>query len=525
MLTYLSGTGFEDVLSAPIAFEIPEETRFAHTWMVAGSGAGKTTALTSMLLADIEKVMAGKCSVILLDSQNQLIPALSRLKQFAPQEVAATGVKVGDKVFVRIGQVDQFKDPVVITKIQDGYAFVEGFSSGIELEGVRLAESAKTYESRLILLDAKDVEFPLSINPFDIDLSHTKTLPLINQRAMFNEAVTMVTFLLGSLVEQAMTPRQETLFKYIAHLLIVAVPEPTIVDVRRIMDKNHWERDYKKYLHKLPELIRDFFETDFEKSGELSQTKQQVMARLRSVLLNEDIMGMFSQKKNKFSLYDEIGKGRCIAINTSRFSLGETGTKMLGRFFLAQIQLAAHRRADLPNDQKMPTFVYVDECHDYLAGGDPNVANILEQARKQKVGLTLIHQFIGQLESEKLVQALEANTSTKYARSLTDGDAKAFAQVMKCRAADLQSLPVGTFMTSVRAPLNTTLPIAFPFAEMDKQPQMTDAEFETLRASMRRRYAEPLKGEEPPVSPSPSKPPDTSPKEDGDDHTKPFKIE
>ena len=84
VVTYLEGSGFETVFAAPVPFEIPEETRFAHTWMVAGSGAGKTTALTSMLLSDIEKVMEGKCSVVLLDSQNQLIPALSRLKQFAP---------------------------------------------------------------------------------------------------------------------------------------------------------------------------------------------------------------------------------------------------------------------------------------------------------------------------------------------------------------------------------------------------------------------------------------------------------
>ena len=117
------------------------------------------------------------------------------------------------------------------------------------------------------------------------------------------------------------------------------------------------------------------------------------------------------------------------------------------------------------------------------------------------------------------------NTSTKYAAVLNDSDARLFSRLVRVPPESFQGMPTGTFMTSVRAPLNTTLPIKFPFTEMDKQPQMTDAEFETLRASMRRRYAEPLNKVEPPVSPSPPEPPDSSRKDDGDEHTKPFKIE
>lgn len=63
------------------------DVRFEHQWVVAPSGSGKTTLLQTQIAEDLERVARGECSVIVIDSQNQLIPKIAQLKVFAPGEM------------------------------------------------------------------------------------------------------------------------------------------------------------------------------------------------------------------------------------------------------------------------------------------------------------------------------------------------------------------------------------------------------------------------------------------------------
>ncbi len=92
------------------------------------------------------------------------------------------------------------------------------------------------------------------------------------------------------------------------------------------------------------------------------------------------------------------------------------------------IAQAAQERATLPEDQRVPTFVYIDEAADYF---DRNVGIILAQARKYNVGMVLAHQYLGQLEP-KLQEAFAANTSIKFAGGVSAKDARALAPMLNC---------------------------------------------------------------------------------------------
>lgn len=79
--TYLGGTGFEYLLNetrAPLAYDM--ETRFAHTWIVGGTGAGKTQLLQNLILHDLEA--EDPPSLVIIDSQGDLIDKVSHLAHF-----------------------------------------------------------------------------------------------------------------------------------------------------------------------------------------------------------------------------------------------------------------------------------------------------------------------------------------------------------------------------------------------------------------------------------------------------------
>jgi len=66
--TYLSGTLLAKLFDLRTPFAIPEELRFEHTHIVAGSGHGKTQTLQYLIAHDLVDVAAGDKSVVVIDS-------------------------------------------------------------------------------------------------------------------------------------------------------------------------------------------------------------------------------------------------------------------------------------------------------------------------------------------------------------------------------------------------------------------------------------------------------------------------
>ena len=169
---------------------------------------------------------------------------------------------------------------------------------------------------------------------------------------------------------------------------------------------------------------------------------------------------MLSNPKSKLDLFTEINAGKVILINTAKDLLKEQGTEIFGRFFLALIAQAAQERATLPPARRLPCFVYIDEAQDYLSTNS-NFTMILEQARKQNVGIIVAHQYVTQL-SQKTLDSLYANTSIKFAGGVSDKDAYALARNMRCEPAFIAGQPRGSFAAFIRNTTKNAITLKFP---------------------------------------------------------------
>ena len=216
-------------------------------------------------------------------------------------------------------------------------------------------------------------------------------------------------------------------------------------------------------------------------------------------------------------MFTELNADKLILINTSKSLLKEQGTQILGRFFIAMIAQAAQERATLPDNQRMPTMVYIDEAQDYF---DQNIGLILSQARKYRVGMIMAHQYLGQLTSG-LQEAFEANTSIKLAGGVSARDARTLAGQMSADAEMIQHQPKGTFATFVRGLTERAVPISFPFFVLEKRPQASKEEIEAIRKHSRKSYAEPWKKAPEHSEPTQNQEPDDMQDNPDDDPTKP----
>lgn len=423
--TYLAGTPLTNLFERTIDFTIPTASRFEHHHIVAGSGHGKTQTLQYLIGQDLEAVATGKRSVVVLDSQGDLIRNLANLAEFAP------GGPLHD---------------------------------------------------RIVIIDPTDVEYPVSLNLFDVGMERLQSYPLLERERLTNSILELYDFVLGTLLDAQMTQKQNVIFRYVTRLML-HIPNATIHTLRELMEPGS-DVKFAEDIAKLEGTAKHFFETEFS-GREFEQTKKQVLRRLWGILENQTFERMFSHPKNKLDIFAEMNAGKVILINTAKDLLKEQGTEIFGRFFIAMIAQAAQERAILPSGKRTPTFVYIDEAQDYF---DRNIGIILAQARKYNVGMVLAHQYLGQLEP-KLQDAFGANTAIKFAGGVSTKDARALAPMLHADAGMIEAQPKGSFATSIRGVTNTAVPLKFPFGWLEEKPRMTKAERHQLQTRMRERYA------------------------------------
>lgn len=423
---FLTGTPLRVLFDLRTPFAIPVAQRFEHMHIVAGSGHGKTQTLQYFISGDLEDVARGDKTIIVIDSQGDLINTILAANVLPPEKI--------------------------------------------------------------VLIDPEDIAYPVSLNLFSVGQDRLAGYTALDRERLTNSIIELYDFVLGSLLSAGMTSKQNVVFRYVTRLMF-HIPDATIHTLRELMEPGGSTK-YHAFITRLDTTARRFFETEFD-GKEFTSTKAQVLRRLYGVLENQTFERMFSHPQSKFDMFTEMNKGKLILINTAKSLLKEQGTEVLGRFFIALIAQAAQERATLPEYDRLPCFVYVDEAQDYF---DENIGIILSQARKYQVGMVLAHQYLGQLSSS-LQEGIEANTSIKLAGGVSARDARALAGQFGVDPDMIQRQPKGSFATYIRGLTQRAVPVSFPFFVLEKQARASAADREAIVAYSRAHYAEPLPAE------------------------------
>jgi hypothetical protein len=324
---------------------------------------------------------------------------------------------------------------------------------------------------RLVLIEPDPLR-PLALNPLDIPKTNV------------NHAVSLLEYIFSSLLEAKMTSLQQTLFRSVLPALVVTVPNATLETFRDIMANGVGA--YQHHFAKLPPDERHFF---FDKHNGLESktyqdTRNQLIWRLQFLMSNPVMKAMFSAPKTRLDISKEMDAGKVILINNSKSVLGEEGAEFFGRFFIALILGAAEQRSGRAAKDKLPCYVYVDECQTVIRR-DTKIATILDECRSQKIGLVLAHQRTEQIKDADVLSAL-SNCAIRFANS--DDEAKYLADKLRANPEFLRSLGRGRFAAFVRdvTPSAVVLDVTpVNFAEFD---QLDKSDIEAIRERMRLQY-------------------------------------
>ncbi len=167
----------------------------------------------------------------------------------------------------------------------------------------------------------------------------------------------------------------------------------------------------KKVIAKLDNKdLVNFWKNELGKAGGFQQVKMVagITAKIGRFLFSASAKRILEQPKSTID-FDEILDGKILICNFSKGLLGEDTSELFGIAVLAKIQLASLRRARIKQTKRKPFYLYVDEFQNFAT---PSFVQMLSEARKYKLYLTMAEQTTSQQEELQMVNVILANVGT-----------------------------------------------------------------------------------------------------------------
>lgn len=188
-------------------------------------------------------------------------------------------------------------------------------------------------------------------------------------------------------------------------LALLDTPGSTLLGIPRLLvDKNYRQRIISNV--KDP-VVLTFWVNEYENWQDKfrSEAIAPIQNKVGQFLSTAIVRNIVGQKKSTINIFNMMNEGKIILLNVSKGRVGEDNSDLLGSMFITKIQLSAMERVKIPEDQRRDFYLYVDEFQNFATD---SFADILSEARKYRLNLTMAHQYIGQL-------SIQGNTNVRDA--------------------------------------------------------------------------------------------------------------
>ncbi len=232
------------------------------------------------------------------------------------------------------------------------------------------------------IINPPDVDFPASFNP------------LANVDPMFKFQLTQgLIEVFQKQFGANWTPRLEHVFRFTC-LALLDYPHATMRGMISMLTDRNYRQKVVEYI--TDDMVKRFFAIEFADWSEKFDTDAIIplVNKLGQFLSDPLLRNIFGQKQNKIDISKLMNEQKIILINISKGRLGEENSSFLGSIFLTKIKQAGMERAAIPEKDRTDFYLYVDEFHNVVT---QTFENILSEARKYALSLTMAHQYVGQV--------------------------------------------------------------------------------------------------------------------------------
>lgn len=246
------------------------------------------------------------------------------------------------------------------------------------------------------IIDPSDTEYPASFNP------------LSNVDPTFKFQLTQgLIEVLQKQFGANWAPRLEHVFRFTC-LALLDYPYATMRGMISMLTDRNYRQKVVEYI--TDDMVKRFFAIEFADWSEKFDTDAIIplVNKLGQFLSDPLLRNIFGQRENKIDISKLMNSKKIIFINLSKGRIGEENSSFFGSMFLTKIKQAGMERANIPEKERTDFYIYVDEFQNVVT---QTFENILSEARKYGLNLTMAHQYVGQINS-KIYQAVLGNTGS-----------------------------------------------------------------------------------------------------------------
>jgi hypothetical protein len=181
---------------------------------------------------------------------------------------------------------------------------------------------------------------------------------------------------------------------------LLEYPDSTLLSVNKMLSDKEFR---KKVVDNISDTsIRAYWTQEFASYTDrfVAEAVPAIQNKVGQFTSNPLIRNIIGQPKSSFDFRQLMDDRKIVLVNLSKGRMGEANANLLGSLLITKIYLSAMSRADLSAKDldKLPNFYfYVDEFQSFA---NESFADILSEARKYKLNLTIAHQYIEQMEEE-----------------------------------------------------------------------------------------------------------------------------
>ncbi len=264
----------------------------------------------------------------------------------------------------------------------NGFALIDPHGDLVERIAARVPQARK---ADVIYLDAADPSQPFGYNPLRQIREDRIALAASGMMEVFKK-----------LWPEAWGVRMEHILRNILMALLER-SDATLHDILRMISDQKFRKNVAHSVRN--KVVRTFLEKEYERfsfgyrADGTAPIQNKVGAFLADPLLNR----ILTAPEHDLHIRKIMDEGQVLLVNLAKGRLGEDSSSLLGGLLVTTIGLAAFSRADMSAEKRRDFFVYVDEFQTFTTLA---VANMFSELRKYRVGFTVAHQYLHQLEPD-----------------------------------------------------------------------------------------------------------------------------
>ncbi|GMQ83195.1 MAG: hypothetical protein BMS9Abin05_2685 [Rhodothermia bacterium] len=197
-------------------------------------------------------------------------------------------------------------------------------------------------------------------------------------------------------------PRLELTLRHCILALLDFPEDTTLLGVGRLLTDESYRRKVVSRVEN--PITRAYFENQFAKYNTrfLLEVSTPILNRLEKITSNPLMRNIIGIPKSTINIRRIMRDNQILIANLNQALIGKSYADLLGSFLLGSIELSALERSTIPEKEREPFFIYIDELSGFSSAV---IESMISQIRKFGCGLTLATQTLAN-HSDKLQTSL-----------------------------------------------------------------------------------------------------------------------